>query len=251
MNELMRVENLKMYFGGLKAIDGLDLVINEGETLGIIGPNGAGKTTLFNAICGVYKPTGGKVIFKGKEVQGQPAYVMARKGIARTFQISKPLADLTILDNVVAAAGVHEYTGMRSYFRKSHTPEVIAKAEAVLEETGLTEMRNKKASDVSLGYLRRLEIARVLVTDPELIMLDEPCAGLSNFAINEVTELILKLKERKKSIVLIEHNLPITMKVCDRIMVLSYGKKIAEGSPEVVKHDKQVIEAYLGEEDEA
>ena len=251
MNELMRVEDLKMYFGGLKAIDGLDLVINEGETLGIIGPNGAGKTTLFNAICGVYKPTGGKVIFKGQEVQGQPAYVMARKGIARTFQISKPLADLTILDNVVAAAGVHEYTGMRSYFRKSHTPEVVAKAEAVLEETGLTEMRDKKASDVSLGYLRRLEIARVLVTDPELIMLDEPCAGLSNFAINEVTELILKLKERKKSIVLIEHNLPITMKVCDRIMVLSYGKKIAEGSPEVVKHDKQVIEAYLGEEDEA
>ena len=251
MNELMRVEDLKMYFGGLKAIDGLDLVINEGETLGIIGPNGAGKTTLFNAICGVYKPTGGKVIFKGQEVQGQPAYVMARKGIARTFQISKPLADLTILDNVVAAAGVHEYTGMRSYFRKSHTPEVIAKAEAVLEETGLTEMRDKKASDVSLGYLRRLEIARVLVTDPELIMLDEPCAGLSNFAINEVTELILKLKERKKSIVLIEHNLPITMKVCDRIMVLSYGKKIAEGSPEVVKHDKQVIEAYLGEEEEA
>ena len=250
MNELMRVEDLKMYFGGLKAIDGLDLVINEGETLGIIGPNGAGKTTLFNAICGVYKPTGGKVIFKGQEVQGQPAYVMARKGIARTFQISKPLADLTILDNVVAAAGVHEYTGMRSYFRKSHTPEVIAKAEAVLEETGLTEMRDKKASDVSLGYLRRLEIARVLVTDPELIMLDEPCAGLSNFAINEVTELILKLKERKKSIVLIEHNLPITMKVCDRIMVLSYGKKIAEGPPEVVKHDKQVIEAYLGEEDE-
>ena len=251
MNELMRVEDLKMYFGGLKAIDGLDLVINEGETLGIIGPNGAGKTTLFNAICGVYKPTGGKVIFKGQEVQGQPAYVMARKGIARTFQISKPLAVLTILDNVVAAAGVHEYTGMRSYFRKSHTPEVIAKAEAVLEETGLTEMRDKKASDVSLGYLRRLEIARVLVTDPELIMLDEPCAGLSNFAINEVTELILKLKERKKSIVLIEHNLPITMQVCDRIMVLSYGKKIAEGPPEVVKHDKQVIEAYLGEEDEA
>lgn len=250
MKELMRIDGLKMYFGGLKAIDGLDLTINQEETLGIIGPNGAGKTTLFNAICGVYKPTDGVITLKGQEVQGLPAHEMARKGISRTFQISKPLADLTILDNVVAAAGVHEYTGVRSYFRKSHTPEVVAKAEAILAETGLTEMRDKKASDVSLGYLRRLEIARVLVTDPELIMLDEPCAGLSNFAINEVTELILKLKEQKKSIVLIEHNLPITMKVCDRIMVLSYGKKIAEDKPEVVKHDKQVIEAYLGEEDE-
>ena len=250
MKELMRVEDLKMYFGGLKAIDGLDLVINEEETLGIIGPNGAGKTTLFNAICGVYKPTGGKIFLRGQEVQGEPAYVMARKGIARTFQISKPLADLTILDNVIAAAGVHEYTGMRSYFHKSHTPEVVARAEAVLEETGLADMRDKKAGDVSLGYLRRLEIARVLVTEPQLIMLDEPCAGLSNFAINEVTELILKLKAQKQSIVLIEHNLPITMKVCDRVMVLSYGKKIAEGTPEAVKKDKQVIEAYLGEEDE-
>lgn len=250
MTELMRVDGLKMYFGGLKAIDGLDFTIKQGETLGIIGPNGAGKTTLFNAICGVYKPTAGTITFKGEEVQGLPAYKMARKGIARTFQISKPLADLSILDNVVAAAGVHEYTGLRSYFRKSHTPDVIARAEAALEETGLTEVRDKKASDVSLGYLRRLEIARVLVTEPELIMLDEPCAGLSNFAINEVTELILKLKEQKKSIVLIEHNLPITMKVCDRIMVLNYGKKIAEGDPETVKNDRQVIEAYLGEEDE-
>ena len=157
------------------------------------------------AICGVYKPTDGKVILKGQEVQGLPAHKMARMGIARTFQISKPLADLTILDNVIAAAGVHEYTGMRSYFRKSHTKEVVDKAEAVLTETGLIKLRDKKASDVSLGYLRRLEIARVLVTEPELIMLDEPCAGLSNFAINEVTELVMKLKAQKKSIVLIEH----------------------------------------------
>lgn len=250
MKELMRIEGLKMYFGGLKAIDDLDLAINSEETLGVIGPNGAGKTTLFNSICGVYKPTAGKILFKGEEVQGLPSHIMARKGIARTFQISKPLADLTIIDNVIAAAGVHEYTGLRSYFRKSHTPEVIAKAEAALEETGLTEVRDKKAANVSLGYLRRLEIARVLVTDPELIMLDEPCAGLSNFAINEVSALIMKLKEEKKSIVLIEHNLPITMKVCDRIVVLNYGKKIAEGSPDVVKNDKQVIEAYLGEEDD-
>ena len=250
MRELMRIEGLKMYFGGLKAIDGLDLVINEGETLGIIGPNGAGKTTLFNAICGVYRPTAGRITLDGREVQGLPAHRMARAGIARTFQVSKPLAELSILDNVVAAAGIHEYTGIRSYFKKSHTKEVIERAEAVLAQTGLAEMRDKKACDVSLGYLRRLEIARVLVTEPRLIMLDEPCAGLSNFAINEITDLVLSLKEQGKSIVLIEHNLPITMKVCDRISVLSYGKKIAEGRPEEVKTNKQVIEAYLGEEDD-
>ncbi|MCR5369996.1 MAG: ABC transporter ATP-binding protein [Clostridium sp.] len=250
MEELMKIEGLKMYFGGLKAIDGFDLSIYKGETLGIIGPNGAGKTTLFNAICGVYVPTGGKVIFEGKEVQGTPAHEMAKMGISRTFQISKPLSGLTIFDNVVAAAGVHEYTGIRSYFHKAHTKEVEDRVEEVIREVGLAEVANKKASDVSLGYLRRLEIARALVTEPKLIMLDEPCAGLSNFAINEITELIMKLKEKGQSIVLIEHNLPITMKVCDRITVLSYGKKIAEGTPEEVRNDRQVIEAYLGEEDD-
>ena len=190
MKELMRIEGLKMYFGGLKAIDGFDLSIYEGETLGIIGPNGAGKTTLFNAICGVYTPTAGKVIFEGKEVQGTPAHEMAKKGIARTFQISKPLAGLTSFDNVVAAAGVHEYTGIASYFHKAKTKEVEDRVEKVIRRVGLETVANKKASDVSLGYLRRLEIARALVTEPKLIMLDEPCAGLSNFAINEITALV-------------------------------------------------------------
>ena len=247
---VLKAQHLSIQFGGLKAVDDFNMEIGESELVGLIGPNGAGKTTVFNLITGVYKPTEGSFYLCGERMDGKKTYQIVHAGIARTFQTSKPLADLTILDNVIAAAGVHEYTGMRSYFRKSHTKEVVDKAEAVLTETGLIKLRDKKASDVSLGYLRRLEIARVLVTEPELIMLDEPCAGLSNFAINEVTELVMKLKAQKKSIVLIEHNLPITMKVCDRIMVLSYGKKIAEGTPEEVKNNKQVIEAYLGEEEE-
>ena len=250
MPPILETRHLGIDFGGLTAVSDFNFAVGRTEIAGLIGPNGAGKTTIFNLLTKVYQPTRGTILLDGMDTAGKSTIQVNHMGIARTFQISKPLADLTILDNVIAAAGVHEYTGMRSYFRKSHTKEVVDKAEAVLTETGLIELRDKKASDVSLGYLRRLEIARVLVTEPELIMLDEPCAGLSNFAINEVTELVMKLKAQKKSIVLIEHNLPITMKVCDRIMVLSYGKKIAEGTPEEVKNNKQVIEAYLGEEEE-
>ncbi len=239
-----------MYFGGLRAIDGLDANVYEKETLGIIGPNGAGKTTLFNVICGVYKPTEGKIILNGEEIQGKEPYEMARRGVARTFQISKPLRDISILDNVVAALGINQYTGIKSLLRKSHTKETVEKALDIIERTGLLEFKDKKARDVSLGYLRRLEIARALAIDPLLIMLDEPCAGLSNFAINEVIELIMKLKQEGKTIVLIEHNLPISMKVCDRIIVLNFGQKIAQGSPTEIKLNPQVIEAYLGEEDD-
>ena len=185
MEELMRVEGLKMYFGGLKAIDGFDLTINKGETLGIIGPNGAGKTTLFNAICGVYKPTDGKVFLEGKEVQGTPAHEMAKMGIARTFQISKPLRGLTIFDNVVAAAGVQEYTGIGSYFHKSHTKEVedkVIRYRAIKQST--LDSQQKRCGNcgrkLSLGdaVLRRIDDEnRIVYKEQDDAIIIASCKG--------------------------------------------------------------------------
>ena len=254
MAELLKVDNVSMVFGGLRAVSNLSMHIDEGELIGLIGPNGAGKTTAFNMITGVYTPTEGKVYFNGQQSSGKKSYQVTQMGMARTFQNIRLFSELSVIDNVKIAYNMHvTYNHADAIVRDgkylSEEEFITQKALDLLKIFHLEEEAHEVAKNLPYGKQRRLEIARALATEPKLLLLDEPAAGMNPQETKELMEMIRWIrKEFNLSILLIEHDMGLVMGVCERIYVLEYGMKIAEGTPDEIKHNTRVIEAYLGEE---
>jgi branched-chain amino acid transport system ATP-binding protein len=234
---LLEVKELSKHFGGVVALDGVNIKVDKGELVGIIGPNGAGKTTLYNCVTGFYPPTSGKVFFDGKDVTGLPSHKLCRMGMARTFQIPRPFMSMTLLENVMVGA-----LGAGMSLR-----EAKEKAKEIVSFLKLEEQANKPISKLNFNYRRRCELARALATNPKLLMLDETFAGLNPSEIDEMVKLVRKIHESGVTIMLTEHVMKVVMSLAERIVVLHQGKVIAEGLPREVVNDSRVVEAYLGQ----
>lgn len=250
---LLLVNNLCMRFGGLLAVNNVALILNQGEIVSLIGPNGAGKTTVFNCLTGFYRPTSGSIKLRNRELAGLAGQQIARMGVVRTFQHVRLFKEMTVVENLLVAQHQHLKSGVFAgllktpKFRRAEA-DALERAAVWLERVGLLEFANRQAGNLAYGQQRRLEIARCMVTRPELLMLDEPAAGLNPKETDELNELIADLRRHHQvSVLLIEHDMKLVMDISDRIYVVNQGTPLAQGSPEEVRNNPDVIRAYLGE----
>jgi branched-chain amino acid transport system ATP-binding protein len=248
---MLTIESLTKSFGGLQAVSQVDMTVHPREILGLIGPNGAGKTTFFNLISGVIRPTAGRVIFEGKDITASSPHAIAKKGIVRTFQGDNVFPDFSVLDNVILSChlspGVNFFeTVLRLPTSKRKDRDILKRSEGILSLVGLTRFSSTLAKNLAHGYKRTLGIACALAAKPKLLLLDEPLGGMNGEEVSETMALITRLSTQGITILLIEHNMRATMNLCERIVVLNFGKKIAEGTPPEIQANPEVIRAYLG-----